>query len=120
MSDLLKENETQCTNRSKQLPKKIKIIGIYRLGNIQRGLIILKTVDKNYLVLSDKGLCFGPDTVPEEKLSNLASDFPMLPKWIYSKKVNYSKPWNYEITLSEGHSLWVKLENEKGVIFGIK
>jgi hypothetical protein len=93
----------------KPVPKEIEVVAAYewRVGTATDFNMIFASVEGTYLVLGERGLCFGPHDIPAHQLCIRSDIGTALPAKVHSRPKK-SAPWNYAIPLARGHVLQVR------------
>ena len=93
------------------VPKQIEIVAAHewRSGLTRHGNIVLLAKDGRHLVPGEKGLCYGPLSVPAGITAMPLPFDKALPATV-NPRPKTSSPWNYAIPLAHGHVLRVSSE----------
>jgi hypothetical protein len=105
-------------------PNPVEIVGAYewRLGTAVKCGLVLKSRDGKLLILGEKGLCYGPQNIPEQDLIKKVEFDVALPVAV-NPRVKKASPWNFGIPLANGYVLRVRPDEVQGkavVRFGLR
>jgi hypothetical protein len=81
--------------------------------NVKRKLV-LASEDGKYLLLGEKRLCFGPESIPAGELFVKGNFTNALPAKV-NPRPRKAREWNYAIPLANGYELRVRLDEVNGV-----
>ena len=92
--------------RPERVPNPIEIVAAYerRTDTTVKSKLILGSKDGKYLVLGERGLCYGPQNIPAKELVVKADFERALPATV-NPRPKKSAPWNYAIALANGYIL---------------
>jgi len=108
----------------KLAPNPVEIIAVYE-SRYDRGSkypLVFASRDGRYLILGEKGLCYGPQNISLEELVVKEPFEKALPAEV-NPRPKKSAPWNFAITLANGYILRVRQENVDGqarIRFGLR
>lgn len=100
--------------RPDRVPKLIEIVGAYewRTDSIKSKLIMTSKSGR-YLLLGERGLCYGPQNIPTNELVEKTEFKRALPAPV-NPRPRKSEPWNYAIALANGYILCVRPDEVSG------
>jgi hypothetical protein len=101
--------------RPERVPNPIEIVTAYewRTDSTVKSKLILGSKDGKYLVLGDRGLCYGPQNIPAEELV-VKADFERALPATLNPRPKKSTPWDYAIPLANGYTLRVRPDEVNG------
>lgn len=101
--------------RPERVPNPIEIVTAYewRADSTVKSKLILGSKDGKYLVLGDRGLCYGPQNIPAEELVVKADFERALPATV-NPRPKKSAPWDYAIPLANGYTLRARPDEVNG------
>jgi hypothetical protein len=101
--------------RPERVPNPIEIVTAYewRTDSTVKSKLILGSKDGKYLVLGDRGLCYGPQNIPAEELVVKADFERALPATV-NPRPKKSVPWDYGIALANGYTLRARPDEVNG------
>jgi hypothetical protein len=102
----------------KRVPNPTVLVAAYewRVGNtgdVKHKLVLASDKGK-YLLLGEKGLCFGPESIPAGELFVKVNFTNALPAKV-NPRSRKATEWNYAIPLANGYELRVRLDEANGV-----
>ncbi|MGA2001610.1 MAG: hypothetical protein ABSG52_16625 [Terriglobales bacterium] len=106
-----------------RVPNPIEIVAAYewRVESTVKSKLVLASKDGRYLILGEKGLCYGPRNISAQELVVKAHFERALPAKV-NPRPKTSAPWNLAIPLANGHILRARPEEIDGkpmVRFGL-
>ena len=110
--------------RPERVPNRIEIIAAYewRAGEIVKCGLVLQSRGGRYLIIGEKGMCYGPQDIPAEELVVRAEFVKALPAEL-NPRPQKSAPWTFTFLLSNGYALSTRPDLHKGkqvCRFGLK
>jgi hypothetical protein len=95
--------------RPERVPNPIEIVGAYewRVDGTIKSKLVLTSEDGKYLVLGERGLCYGPQNIPAKELV-VKVHFSMALPVAVNPRPKKSAPWNYAIIFGKGYILRVQ------------
>jgi hypothetical protein len=98
-----------------QVPSPIEIVAAYewQADSAVGCKLVLASTDGKYLILGEKGLCYGPQNIPARELHVKANFEKALPAKI-NPRPKKSAPWNFAIPLAHGYILRVRPDEING------
>jgi hypothetical protein len=104
--------------RPEQVPNPVEITGAYewRAGSVVKSGLILKSDGGQYLIVGEKGLCYGPQDIPTDELLVRAEFQKALPALV-NPRPKKSPPWTFAFSLANGYILNTRsdLQNDRQV-----
>ncbi|HEX7423358.1 MAG TPA: hypothetical protein VF311_05665 [Terriglobales bacterium] len=101
----------------KRVQNPIVLVAAYewRVGGSEnfKSKLILASEEGKYLVLGERGLCFGPQTIPAEELFMKVDFAKALPAKV-NPRPRKAKAWNFAIRLANGYELRVHPDELNG------
>lgn len=101
--------------RPERVPNPIEIVAAYewRTDDIIKSGLIMASKNGKYLLLGDRGLCYGPQTIPVNELVARPEFQRALPATV-NPRPKKSAPWNYAIALANGYILRARPDEVNG------
>jgi hypothetical protein len=92
--------------RPQRVPNPIEIVSAYewRADTTIKCALVLASSDGKYLLLGERGLCYGPQNISDKELV-VKRDFVRALPAAVNPRPKKSAPWNYTITLANGYIL---------------
>lgn len=97
---------TQTPHNPASVPNRIEVMAaqVWRVDPGEPGNLVLISSDGRYLVPGERGICYGPISVPTGVTSRALSFDKAFPVQI-NPRPKTTVPWNYGIPLANGHVL---------------
>jgi len=113
MKDL--QSGTAKPYKPQRVPNRIEVTGAYewRAGNIVKSGLVLKSMEGKYLILGEKGLCYGPQDIPPEELV-LKPEFAKALPVELNPRPKKPAPWTFAFPLANGYVLSTRRDLQKG------
>lgn len=107
-----------------RVPNPVEIVAAYewRVDSTVKSKLILASKDGRYLILGEKGLCYGPQNISAHELVVKAHFEKALPAKV-NPRPKTSAPWNFSIPLANGYMLRARPDEVNGksmVRFGLQ
>lgn len=101
--------------KPERVPNPVEIVSAceWRAESTVKCALVLVSNDAKYLLLGERGLCYGPQNIPVEELvvkKNFARALPA----VVNPRPKKCVPWDYAITLANGYTLWSRPDTVKG------
>ena len=100
-----------------RLDEPVRIIAAYRwrFNPLQPAIsqLLFKTDDGRNILLSERGLCVGPESIPIEQVELIPKFSKALPAEVHPRPKG-AKKWNYALSLSAGYELCIRGEYVDG------
>src|SRR5271157_453410 len=98
-----------------RVPNPVEIVGAYdwRVDGTVKSKLVLASQDGRYLVLGEKGLCYGPQDISVQELVLKAHFERALPAKV-NPRPKTSVPWNFTIPLANGYMLRARPDEING------
>jgi len=104
--------------RPERVPNPVEITGAYewRAGGVVKSGLILKSSGGQYLIVGEKGLCYGPQNIPRDELIVRAEFQNALPAFV-NPRPKSSPPWTFAFSLANGYILNIRadLQNDSQI-----
>jgi hypothetical protein len=97
------------------VPNPIEVVAAYewRANGTIRSKLVLGSKDNSYLLLGERGLIYGPQSIPAEELIVKAEFEKALPATV-NPRPKKSAPWNFALSLANGYILRVRPDDLNG------
>ncbi|HVB57989.1 MAG TPA: hypothetical protein VNE63_16390 [Candidatus Acidoferrales bacterium] len=101
--------------RPQRVPNRIEITAAYewRAGAIVKSGLVLQSKDGEYLIIGEKGLCYGPQDIPVDELV-LRTEFAKALPAELNPRSKKSAPWTFAFVLANGYVLSTRPDFRKG------
>ena len=98
-----------------RVPNPVEIAAAYewRVDGTVKGKLVLASQDGKFLVLGERGVCYGPQDIPAQELILKAHFEKALPAKA-NPRPKTSAPWNFAIPLANGYMLRARPDEVKG------
>ncbi len=99
----------------RRVPNPVEIVAAYewRVDGTVKSKLVLTSQDGRYLVLGEKGLCYGPQDIPAQELVVKGHFEKALPAKV-NPRPRTSVPWNFAIPLGNGYMLRARPDEING------
>lgn len=106
------------------VPNPVEIVAAYewRAAARVKSKLVLEAKDGRYLLLGEKGLCYGPGNIPATELSLKTEFQKALPAQV-NPRPKTSVPWNFALLLENGYILRARRDDVNGnpvIRFGLR
>jgi hypothetical protein len=101
--------------RPQRVPNPTEIVSAYewRANSVTKCALVLASNDGKFLLLGERGLCYGPQDVPVNELI-LKTDFVKALPATVNPRPKRSAPWDYGIVLANGYILRARSDTVNG------
>lgn len=99
--------------RPERVPNPVEITGAYewRAGSVVKSGLILESKGGQYLIVGEKGLCYGPQDIPKNELLVRAEFQKALPAPV-NPRPKKSPPWTFAFPLANGYVLTTRADSQ--------
>jgi hypothetical protein len=99
--------------RPQRVPNPVEITGAYewRAGRVDKCGLILKSNHGRYLIVGEKGLCYGPQDIPMGELL-LRPEFQKALPALVNPRPKKSPPWTFAFPLANGYVLTTRADSQ--------
>jgi hypothetical protein len=101
--------------RPERVPNPVEITGAYewRAGSAVKSGLILKSKGGHYLIIGEKGLCYGLQDIPTDELV-VRTEFQKALPAVVNPRPKKSAPWTFAFPLANGYVLNTRTDSQNG------